>query len=77
MPVTHELTKIGENCLGNGSKLGFPNVSSCTAVVCVLDGGLIGGHFTQDAAGDRPETALLCQRISQVIAGNPVHRLIG
>ena len=76
MPITKTVIKISEDCVGSGTDLGFPNMSSCTAVVCVLDNLLIGAHFTMDRSGNDQATTHLCGRISQAIGGNAVHRLL-
>lgn len=74
--VTRGLVLIPENCVGAGTELGFPNMSTCTAVVCVLDDRLVGGHFTRDSVGDRAETQTLCGRIVNAVGGARVNRLV-
>ncbi len=45
--ATVNLMTVHDDCAGKGQRLAFPNVSSCAAVICVLDTDLVGIHRTQ------------------------------
>jgi len=48
---TTPMTVLFEECSGEGNELAFPSMSSCVAVICLLDGGsLVGIHKTTSQA---------------------------
>lgn len=46
---TISLMTIHDDCAGQGTNLAFPNMSSCSAIVCVLGNRLVGVHKTKGA----------------------------
>lgn len=78
-PVQRTAQVIREDRAGRGQCLAFPQMSSCAAVIAVLDTDLVGGHFTADLApGDTPPRHVLDNigRMQEMIGAAPIRRLL-
>lgn len=74
----NDVTIIKDGQVGEGSRLVFPNMSSCTAVVANLKDTLVGAHFTQDVWRDHDPatyTRGLLTRLIDTIDGREIYRL--
>lgn len=66
---------VHDDRAGAGEQLAFPNMSSCAAVVCVLDDMLVGVHKTRGPIAGKQQ-ALFSYARDELIDGATVHRIV-
>jgi len=69
-----KLMTIHDDRTGQGENLAFPSMSSCAAVICVLNDRLVGVHKTQGAISGRQ--LRLFNYAKTLIGGEQVHKVV-
>ena len=73
--ATVSMVTVHDDRAGAGDRLAFPNMSSCAAVVCVLDGTLVGVHKTIGPIAAK-QRELFDYARDDLISGARVHRIV-
>ena len=72
---TKNLMSIHDDRAGEGDALAFPTMSSCAAIICVLDDRLVGVHKVMGAINGH-QTKLFDYARDQLIRGDAVHMIV-